>query len=425
MGIKYNIYHLMGYSMPHTNGLFKRHKSDRFIPPRLTTTKEVSLQQALLEDAFSSKTDITYQDALCHGLWGLPYKKARTTKIIPTSVAQSPSLTALAFAPPVFKYRYNLNRITMLDAPNISDDYYHNVLCWGDLVYVGLGFETYSYDLPNNTTQRIDAACIDSSTISALHYTNHILLRAGLDGSLQVLDTATGAETRKYQQSDIHKYIASDSPSEIFCLSPDTNRLSQYDYRVSARVNSFTFPNTTLVGLSSCTPNLALATTKTIKLLDTRRLPSSILQFNGHSSPSKAVAFSPGGGNKIASGGGIADKSIVIWSSISGKILAQETTGHQVCGIHWTNDSTGLFVSEGFGPKNGVACWTFQNERLCQTAKVTTEGSRVLFSAQNPKNPAQFVTGCCDERIMFWSVDKKGKRTKEVEAPSLLSATIR
>jgi len=55
--------------------------------------------------------------------------------------------------------------------------------------------------------------------------------------------------------------------------------------------------------------------------------------------------------------------------------------------------------------------------------------ARVLFSAQNPENKEEIITGSPDETLRFWSVENTKNPKKRIisEAPDTLfnSATIR
>lgn len=88
-------------------------------------------------------------------------------------------------------------------------------------------------------------------------------------------------------------------------------------------------------------------------------LPVSIGANSVPSSAVKGLAWCPGKSELLAAGGGINDGRLRVFNtSLAGSPLtAQTATGGQVCGLHWSPDSTELLSLQGYpiGPVGPAA----------------------------------------------------------------------
>lgn len=383
--------------MPKTNPK-KPYKTDRFIPIR-TEGVALDLQHAKLHNLFDKSDTSFYQDSLSYQLWGATYSEISTQPILNFTLPQSTQ-------PINYKPAFTLEVTQILDAPLISSDYYHNPLCWNSThMYVGLGRSLYSYEIMTKQAVQLEET---NSPVIALAANPNLLLKSSDDHTLRYIDTHTLTDVRESKGSLYNKMV-SDKERGFYALSRTDFSLDHHDERQPSANTLLDLQQTTLgLDYNSQTHSLALIG-ETVKLYDTRRLSNPTVEFKEHKSPAKAVAFFEGN-NRIATGGGGNDRSLKIWNTSNGDLIAEANTNAQVCNIHWIGKNA-LFITEGF-EGNKVSCWSIYNKKLALTTASEKQHDRVLFSAQNPKKGTEIVTGCAGETLSFWSV----KNTKRLPA---------
>ena len=199
-----------------------------------------------------------------------------------------------------------------------------------------------------------------------------------------------------------------------------SNALTHYDTRIAYPV-LLPYPmELPLVGLTldANRYKLALSTPTDVYLFDSRRLALPVHKLVGHNNAtSKALAFSPDTAEYLASGGGSSDGTVKIWSTQTGKKVADATIGAQVCNLHWLNKES-VFVTEGFS-SNRVSCWTMVDDKLVLDSSNNSHTNRVLSSVQNPSNPNELVTGSPDETLRFWSIMNNERACPKVKHDGL------
>lgn len=399
---------------------FKQAKGDRFIPARPTSSIEYELQQAKLEGVFDKNPPTHDQDGTCRAAFGRSYKQISQSRILGFSLPENCDPV-----PVVQRTPYIINEVKCLDAPDLSDNYYLNPICWATptTIYVGLGSDLYSYNTHSLQSQKIIAGS-GHSDVYALAYNSGILARSGSENTIQFLDTETNIQTGHIYGERVIS-ISSDDYQGFYYLRQHDYTLSHFDVR-SGRITCSTDTINYPVGLAfnPSDHTIAVSTDPVIRLYDQRRPSTPRLEYDNHISPSKSLAFS---GKIMVSGGGNTDKSIQVWSTITGKLIASAQSNNQICGIHWL-DPKGFFVTEGYS-SNQVSCWILNETKIYEETKESAHAARVLFSAQNPENKEEIVTGSPDETLRFWSVENTNKSKIRIipEAPDTLfnSATIR
>ncbi|CAB1317166.1 unnamed protein product [Coregonus sp. 'balchen'] len=126
-----------------------------------------------------------------------------------------------------------------------------------------------------------------------------------------------------------------------------------------------------------------------------------VQQYTEHLAAVKAIAWSPHQHGLLASGGGTADRCIRFWNTLTGQPLQCTDTGSQVCNLAWSKHTNEL---------NQILVWKYPS--LTQVAKLTGHSYRVLYLAMSPDGEA-IVTGAGDETLRFWNVFSKMRSTKE------------
>jgi WD40 repeat protein len=374
------------------------------------------LQRAKLEGLFDNPRPSPFSKALAYALWGVSYTTIANARIRDFSLLALEEKPIETSQPASIQFSDS----RLLDAPEILTDYYVNPLCWGDIPYIGLGSALYSYNTVTNQAQEITAGSVDSSSINALAYQSNSLIRLGSDSTILLIDPEADHVIRENEYRAPFSMVASCGNNAYF-ISRRKGQLSLYDVR-SPQINHLVrFPQPGIVGITfnPCKSTLAVSASDCIKLYDQRKLNEPKLTFSGHTSPGKGLAFMPGG-HQIVSGGGTDDKSIQVWSGLTGKVTAKVDIESQICGVRALNRNS-FFVHTGFGLNtNKNSCWSIKEDQVTLKAgnPRVIEG-RVLFSAQDPSNPHKVVTGGDDETIGFYTIKDSSQKAKKLDDDKL------
>ncbi|KAF7594485.1 substrate-specific activator of APC-dependent proteolysis [Aspergillus hancockii] len=255
----------------------------------------------------------------------------------------------------------------VLDAPDLQDDFYLNLVDWGssNVLGVGLGNSVYMW---NSQTGRVTKLCElrdDSVTsVSWIQRGTHL---------------AIGSRDRLIFHRDVR--------------SPD-----QYLRRLSGHKQE-------VCGLRWNTEDGQLASGgNDNKLLVWDKLNETPLyRFSDHTAAVKAIAWSPHQHHLLASGGGTADRTIKFWNTSTGSLIKEVDTGSQVCNLAWSKNSDEIISTHGYS-QNQIVIWKYP--RMEQIVSLTGHTFRVLYLAMSPDGQT-VVTGAGDETLRFWKIFNK------------------
>jgi cell division cycle 20, cofactor of APC complex len=121
-------------------------------------------------------------------------------------------------------------------------------------------------------------------------------------------------------------------------------------------------------------------------------------RISAHCAAVKALAWCPFQANLLASGGGTADRHIRLWNGATGACVGGVDTGSQVCALQWSRHDRELLSSHGYA-RNQLALWRYPS--LTKVAEMTGHAARVLHMAQSPDG-STVVTAGADETLRFW-----------------------
>ena len=327
----------------------------------------------------------------------------------------------------------------ILDAPELVDDYYLNLVSWGEnnLLAVALGQCVYLWEAAtgnirhlltlqddedfvtsvswvrdkananyiaigtnHNAVQLWDAEAerrlrtLDghSARVGALSWNQHWLSSGGRDSQIiqhdvrsrnHIVSTYVGhtQEVCGLRWNDEGSTLASGGNENLLCL---------WDASMSRRGNANGFNRSENFDRSNIGPRLHLMQ---------------------HKAAVKALAWCPFHRGLLASGGGTADRTIKFWNTNSGAVLNSIDTGSQVCSLLWSKHQRELCSSHGFS-ENQLILWKYPTMTKIQEFKGHT--ARVLHMDQSPDGGC-VVSAAADETLRFWDVfgsapnERKGK----------------
>ncbi|ODM88501.1 Fizzy-related protein [Orchesella cincta] len=229
----------------------------------------------------------------------------------------------------------------VLDAPDLADDFYLNLLDWSsqDVVGIGLGTHVYMWSAVNSeVTSLVDMQEFrDRPTSIKWNEKLH-------DQRVPVLDW---------------------SGNNIFSGSKD-RCVKVMDVRAPecGAVHSYSGHKQEVCGLKWSSFNSSLASGGNDNAVMLCRL-----------------SWSPHSRHVLASGGGTQDRCIKFWNTITGSCVASIDTNSQVCNIEWSPYSNEIVSTHGYA-HNHVAIWKYPSLKL--VAKLKGHTQRVLYMALAP-----------------------------------------
>ncbi|RWW33559.1 hypothetical protein BHE74_00017052 [Ensete ventricosum] len=302
-----------------------------------------------------------------------------------------------------------------LDAPDIVDDYYLNLMDWGssNALSIALGNTVYLWDASDGSTSELMTVDDDAGPVTSVSWApdgRHIAV--GLNSSdIQLWDSSSNRLVSALCSSPpliVVSVSVSDvvfyDPSEISCCSevskPPTGGVRGLKWSGSGQQLASGGNDNLLhiwdVSMASSNPS-----------------PGQnqwLHRFEDHMAAVKALAWCPFQSNLLASGGGGGDRCIKFWNTHTGACLNSVDTGSQVCALLWNKNERELLSSHGF-TQNQLTLWKYPS--MVKIAELTGHTSRVLFMAQDADGFSlnlQSPDGCTvasaagDETLRFWNV---------------------
>ncbi|GME91992.1 anaphase-promoting complex binding protein [[Candida] boidinii] len=298
----------------------------------------------------------------------------------------------------------------VLDAPDLADDFYLNLVDWGsqDILGVGLGSSVYLWDASNGSVNRLcDLGSNDSVTaLSWIGAGTHLAVGTN-SGLVEIWDATTGKCTRTMtghssRTSSLawNQHILTSGSRDRTILHRDVREPAHYLSRLENHKQE-------VCGLKWNVEENKLASGGNDNKLyvwdGLNREP--LYKFNEHSAAIKAIAWSPHQRGVLASGGGTADRTIKIWNTLTGLKISDTDTGSQVCNLAWSKNSNEIVSTHGYS-RNQIVIWKFNT--MQQIASLTGHTYRVLYLSMSPDGQT-IVTGAGDETLRFWNVFEKSK----------------
>ncbi|XP_022316457.1 fizzy-related protein homolog [Crassostrea virginica] len=316
----------------------------------------------------------------------------------------------------------------VLDAPELQDDFYLNLVDWSsqNVLSVGLGTCVYLWSACTSQVTRLCDLSSDNDTVTSVSWSErgHLVAVGTHKGYVQIWDVAA---TKKLNTLEGHS-------ARVGALAWNTDILSsgsrdrlilQRDIRTPCILpdRKLTGHRQEVCGLKWSPDHQHLASGGNDNKLYVWNMTSTspVQTYNEHLAAVKAIAWSPHQHGLLASGGGTADRCIRFWNTLTCQPLQCVDTGSQVCNLAWSKHSNELVSTHGYS-QNQILVWKYPS--LVQIAKLTGHTYRVLYLAMSPDGEA-IVTGAGDETLRFWNVFSKTRSTKESKSVLNLFTRIR
>jgi len=317
----------------------------------------------------------------------------------------------------------------VLDAPELQDDFYLNLVDWSSTNVLGVGLGTSVY-LWSACTSQVTKLCDLSSredSVSSVAWSekgNYIAVGT-FKGDVQIWD-AGAAKLLNTLPGHSARVGALAWNHDLLCSGSRDRNVFLRDIRAPSYEGErkLTGHKQEVCGLKWSPDHLLLASggnDNKLLVWNVNGGNTPIQTYNDHIAAVKAIAWSPHQHGLLASGGGTADRCIRFWNTLTGQNLQSVDTGSQVCNLAWSKHSNELVSTHGYS-QNQILIWKYP--MMTQLAKLTGHSYRVLYLAVSPDGEA-IVTGAGDETLRFWNVFSKSRHTKESKSVLNLFAKIR
>lgn len=322
----------------------------------------------------------------------------------------------------------------VLDAPDLADDFYLNLVDWGsqNILGVGLGPCVYMW---NSASGRVTKLCaLDDDTVTSVNWIqrgSHVAIGTG-KGQVQIWDatcqrrlrTMTG-HTNRVGALAWNDHILTSGARDRLIFHRDVRQPEQWLRKLVGHKQE-------VCGLKWNSEDGQLASGgNDNKLMVWERLSAEpVYKFTEHCAAVKAIAWSPHQRGLLASGGGTADRTIKFWNTLtssqppshvaasamaaaaadepilSPNLLSSLDTGSQVCNLAWSKNSNELVSTHGYS-QNQIVVWKYPS--MQQVVSLTGHTYRVLYLAMSPDGSV-IVTGAGDETLRFWNAFRRKEK---------------
>eukprot|EP01038_Epipyxis_sp_PR26KG_P014176 gene14176-19021_t len=311
----------------------------------------------------------------------------------------------------------------VLDAPDLMNDYYLNLLHWGmnDIIAVALTQCVYLWHASDGSiSQLCNLEEVSSDDyVSSVQWSSRDVntIAVGLNSNIvQLWDSERMVKIRDLPgHSSRVSSLAWNPDNHILSSGGRDSKILNHDIRERNSIKQTYIGHTQEVCGLQWSPDgstLASGGNENILCIWDAAMSSRNDVNNGnneysprftieqHSAAVKAVAWCPWKKNILASGGGTADRTIRIWNTANGSNLNCVDTGSQVCAIQWSDTNKELVSSHGFSD-NQLILWKYPLMTKIQEFRGHT--ARVLHLAKSPSG-STICSASADETLRFWEI---------------------
>lgn len=332
----------------------------------------------------------------------------------------------------------------ILDAPDLVDDYYLNLISWSadNILAVALGQCVYLWNANTGDSKYLPTAFLPIYSSASQNFifhefitVQHLVTLEGVRDYVTSVSWSTIPGHTKYiaigtSNSRIQLWDG-EALTQVRTLNGHTARVSslawnsqwlssggrdsvifQHDVRASRNICQrykghqqevcglkWNDDGTTLA--SGGNENFLCVWDAAISARNSNRAENyqPRLLLTQHKAAVKALAWCPFRRDLLASGGGTADRTIKFWNSNSGALLNSIDTGSQVCSLLWNKHQREIVSSHGFS-ENQLILWKYPTMTKIQEFK--GHSARVLNMEMGPDG--QIVSAAADETLRFWDI---------------------
>jgi cell division cycle protein 20 (cofactor of APC complex) len=312
----------------------------------------------------------------------------------------------------------------ILDAPDIVDDYYLNLLDWSkdNVLAIALDKAVYLWDASSGDITQLCALEGEQDVVTSLQWVKsgsgaHLAIGTN-SAVVQLWDVARQKQLREMRGHQGRVSSLSWNKHMLSSGSRDS-QIINHDVRVAQHITStYASHSQEVCGLAWSHDGAMLASGGNDNLLllwDARTGANAPAhRLTQHQAAVKALAWCPWQANLLVSGAGTADRHLRFWNTVTGACVNSIDTGSQVCAVQWSRHQRELVSSHGFA-QNQLSVWSYPS--LSKVADLNGHSHRVLHMAQSPDGQTICSAGA-DETLRFWKVWAPEATAKKRAAPA-------
>ncbi|XP_029168522.1 cell division cycle protein 20 homolog [Nylanderia fulva] len=318
----------------------------------------------------------------------------------------------------------------ILDAPEIIDDYYLNLVDWcsSNILAVALGSNVYLWNAETGTIEQLFELDTNDYVCSVAWVEEGPYLAIGTTaGNTELWDCN---EMRRMRTMDGHASRVGSLAwnSHILSSGSRSGKIVHHDVRQRDHlISTINAHAQEVCGLKWSPDGQYLASGGNDNMLqiwpsiNSRNNSQSIYSFNQHQAAVKALAWCPWQTNILASGGGTADRRIRFWNIYTGTCLNTIDTKSQVCALLWSTNYKEIISGHGYA-QNQLTIWKYP--MMTKVADLIGHTSRVLHLAMSPDGTTVLSAGA-DETLRLWKCFQMDPQKKKKEPSEIKSVASR
>ncbi|XP_077414888.1 cell division cycle protein 20 homolog isoform X2 [Vanacampus margaritifer] len=323
----------------------------------------------------------------------------------------------------------------ILDAPDVRDDFYLNLLDWSsrNVMAVALKDSVYLWDATQGNITHLMTMDNDVDYISSLSWAKEgsYLAVGTSDCAVQLWDVEAEKCLRS-MNSHSARVSSMSWNSHILSSGSRSGQIHHHDVRVAEHhILTLQGHSQEVCGLQWSPDGRYLASGGNDNLVyiwprvaqGRTDVSQSLHTLSLHKGAVKALAWCPWQSNILASGGGTLDCHIRVWNVNSGSCLSSLDTQSQVSALAFAPNYKELVSAHGFTQHN-LVIWKYPTMR--RVSELNGHMERVLNIAMSPDG-STVASLSADESIRMWKsfeVDPK-KKSKDKTPLSLNTALTR
>lgn len=324
----------------------------------------------------------------------------------------------------------------ILDAPEIINDWYLNLLSWNssNILSVALNNTIYLWSAITGETKCLFQLPEDEyiSSVSWIQEGNHLAIGTS-QNYVEIWDVDT--QTRLRQMGGHSQRVTSlDWNAHILTSGSKSGLIFHHDVRIPEHHISTLngHDGSEVCGLkwspdgkylaSGANDNKANIWSASSKSLNQQsNIPVHQL---GHQSAIKALAWCPWKPHLLATGGGSTDRMLKVWNSSNANCLHSVDTKSQISGVEWNEEYQELITAHGF-QNCELNIWKYPN--MTKVTELRGHSLRILGMCMSP-DKSTVVSLSADETLRFWEcfpIDTQKKKKVDASTKKMSINPIR
>ncbi|KAI3458400.1 hypothetical protein Pfo_015063 [Paulownia fortunei] len=317
--------------------------------------------------------------------------------------------------------RFPKSESCILDAPNLKNDYYLNIMEWGktNILAVALGTKLYLWNADNRRIELLSEVKENDYPASVSWSEDAKMVAAGYNCSrIQLYDAESlkpvrclNGHQRRVGSIAWNGHLLTSGSCDRAIINHDVrarNSMTCYIKVHKGEVCGLKWSSTGNILASGGNDNL-------VYIWDACKMSAMhhVYRLNDHRAAVKALAWCPYNYNVLASGGGSADGSLKIWNTQKGTCINSTDTKAQalnyllfcgqICGLQWNRHQKEILSGHGYGfeSRNQLCLWRYPS--MSRIGESVNHRSRFLHLSQSPDG-LNVVSAGEDETLRFWEV---------------------